>query len=90
MEGDWLEAGLALEGVTFDEVLRVGGRFMAGMAKHRSAEPDSLGVRVGEEEFFFFGRDRVGFTEKTLVKSRDKMKPRTTYEPGVPSWLTCC
>lgn len=50
MEGDWLEAGLALEGVTFDGVLRVGGRFMAGMAKHRSAEPDSLVVRVGEEE----------------------------------------
>ena len=50
MGGDWLGAGLALEGVTFDGVLRVGGRFMAGMAKHRSAEADSLVVRVGEEE----------------------------------------
>jgi len=52
------------------------------------------------------GRDRVGFAEKALVKSRDKMKPRTPYddddvfysflqkqnlgEPGVPSLLTCC
>lgn len=44
------EAGMALEGVTFDGVLRVGGRFMAGMAKHHSAEPDSLVLRVGEAE----------------------------------------
>ena len=44
------EAGMALEGVTFDGMLRVGGRFMAGMAQHRSAEPDSLVVRVGEAE----------------------------------------
>jgi hypothetical protein len=26
------------------------------------------------------GRDRVGFAEKALVKSRDKMKPRTPYD----------
>lgn len=49
MGRDWVEAGLALEGVTSDGVLRVGGRFMAGMAKHRSAEADSLVVRVGAE-----------------------------------------
>jgi hypothetical protein len=31
-------------------VLRVRGRFMAGLATHRSAEPDTLVVRVGIEE----------------------------------------
>ena len=41
MEDEWVAVGLALEGVTFDGVLRVGGRFMAGMAKHRSAEANS-------------------------------------------------
>jgi hypothetical protein len=31
-------------------VLKVGGSFMAGLATHRSAEPDTLVVRVGLEE----------------------------------------
>lgn len=31
-------------------VLKVGGCFMAGLATHRSAEPDTLVVRVGFEE----------------------------------------
>jgi hypothetical protein len=31
-------------------VLRVGGCFMAGLAMHHSAEPDTLVVRVGAEE----------------------------------------
>ena len=31
-------------------VLKLGGCFMAGLASHRSAEPDSLAVRVGLEE----------------------------------------
>jgi hypothetical protein len=31
-------------------VLKVGGAFMAGLATHRSAEPDTLVVRVGSEE----------------------------------------
>jgi hypothetical protein len=31
-------------------VLKVGGAFMAGLATHRSAEPDTLVVRVGFEE----------------------------------------
>jgi hypothetical protein len=31
-------------------VLKVGGSFMAGLASHRSAEPETLGVRVGCEE----------------------------------------
>jgi len=31
-------------------VLNVGGCFMAGLATHRSAEPDTLVVRVGFEE----------------------------------------
>lgn len=44
------ELGLALPGVTWDGALRVAGRFMAGMAKHVSAEGDSLVVRVGPEE----------------------------------------
>jgi hypothetical protein len=31
-------------------VLKVGGAFMAGVATHRSAEPETLVVRVGVEE----------------------------------------
>jgi hypothetical protein len=31
-------------------VLKVGGSFMAGLASHRSAEPETLVVRVGFEE----------------------------------------
>lgn len=31
-------------------VLKVGGAFMAGLATHRSAEPDTLVVRIGFEE----------------------------------------
>jgi hypothetical protein len=31
-------------------VLKVGGSFMAGLASHRSAEPETLVVRVGSEE----------------------------------------
>src|ERR671919_502467 len=31
-------------------VLKVGGSFMAGLATHRSAEPETLVVRVGFEE----------------------------------------
>ena len=31
-------------------VLKVGGSFMAGLATHRSAEPETLVVRVGLEE----------------------------------------
>jgi hypothetical protein len=31
-------------------VLKVGGSFMAGLAMHRSAEPDTLVVRAGVEE----------------------------------------
>ena len=31
-------------------VLKVGGSFMAGMATHRSAEPETLVVRAGFEE----------------------------------------
>src|SRR6185295_17531803 len=31
-------------------VLKVGGCFMAGLATHRSAEPETLVVRVGFEE----------------------------------------
>ena len=31
-------------------VLKVGGAFMAGLATHRSAEPETLVVRVGVEE----------------------------------------
>jgi hypothetical protein len=48
--------GLALPGVEattkYDgsPVLKVGGAFMAGLATHRSAEPDTLVVRVGFEE----------------------------------------
>lgn len=50
MADEWVTVGMALAGVTFDGVLRVEGRFMAGMAKHQSAEADSLVVRVGPEE----------------------------------------
>ncbi len=52
--------GLALAGVEattrYDgsPVLKVAGIFMAGMATHRSAEPDTLVVRCGFEE-----RERV-------------------------------
>jgi hypothetical protein len=48
--------GLTLPGVEaatkYDgsPVLRVGGSFMAGLATHRSAEPDTLVVRSGLEE----------------------------------------
>jgi hypothetical protein len=48
--------GLALPGVEatikYDgsPVLKVGGSFMAGLATHRSAEPDTLVVRAGFEE----------------------------------------
>ena len=31
-------------------VLKVGGCFMAGLATHRSAEPETLVVRIGSEE----------------------------------------
>ena len=31
-------------------VLKVGGAFMAGLATHRSAEPDTLVVRIGFED----------------------------------------
>jgi hypothetical protein len=31
-------------------ILKVGGSFMAGLATHRSAEPETLVVRVGFEE----------------------------------------
>jgi hypothetical protein len=60
MKRDAFEAvrkvGLALPGVEattrYDgaPVLKVGGAFMAGIASHPSAEPDSLVVRVGLEE----------------------------------------
>jgi hypothetical protein len=49
-------AGLALPGVEavtkYDgsPVLKVGGAFMAGLATHRSAEPDTLVVRAGFDE----------------------------------------
>jgi hypothetical protein len=49
-------AGLALPDVEaatrYDgsPVLKAGGCFMAGLAAHRSAEPDTLVVRVGFEE----------------------------------------
>ena len=49
-------AGLALPDVEattkYDgsPVLKAGGCFMAGLATHRSAEPDTLVVRVGFEE----------------------------------------
>lgn len=48
--------GLALPGVEaatkYDgsPVLKVGGCFMAGLASHPSAEPDTLVVRIGFEE----------------------------------------
>jgi hypothetical protein len=48
--------GLALAGVEattkYDgsPVLKVGGAFMAGLATHASAEPDTLVVRVGVEQ----------------------------------------
>ena len=48
--------GLALPGVEaatkYDgsPVLKAGGSFMAGLAMHRSAEPDTLVVRSGVEE----------------------------------------
>jgi hypothetical protein len=48
--------GLALPGVEaatkYDgsPVLKAGGSFMAGLATHRSAEPDTLVVRIGFEE----------------------------------------
>ena len=50
------KAGLALPDVTVtttydgSPVLKVGGSFMAGLAMHRSAEPETLVVRVGLEE----------------------------------------
>ena len=49
-------AGLALPDVEattkYDgsPVLKAGGSFMAGLATHRSAEPDTLVVRIGFEE----------------------------------------
>ena len=48
--------GLAMPGVESttkyggSPVLKLHGCFMAGMATHRSAEPDTLVVRVGDEE----------------------------------------
>jgi hypothetical protein len=48
--------GLTLPDVTAETrydgspVLKVGGSFMAGLATHESAEPDTLVVRVGLEE----------------------------------------
>jgi hypothetical protein len=48
--------GLALPGVEATSkydgspVLKLGGCFMAGLATHRSAEPDTLVVRVGLED----------------------------------------
>jgi hypothetical protein len=38
-------------------VLKVGGAFMAGLATHRSAEPETLVVRVGVEEREHFLED---------------------------------
>jgi hypothetical protein len=47
--------------------------------KHLSLEPNNrVCVRV-----CLCGCDRVGFNEKTILKSRDPMQPRTTYELGV-------
>ena len=50
------DVGLTLQGVeavrTYDgsPVLKLGGCFMAGIAMHRSAEPDSLIVRIELED----------------------------------------
>jgi hypothetical protein len=50
------EVGLTLPGVEYDirydgsPRLRVGGRFMAGLATHASAEPGTLVVRADVEE----------------------------------------
>jgi hypothetical protein len=55
--------GLALPGVEattrYDgsPVLKVGGCFMAGLATHASAEPNTLVVRVGYEEREWFIAD---------------------------------
>jgi hypothetical protein len=38
-------------------VLKLGGCFMAGLATHRSAEPDTLVVRIGFEERQWFLED---------------------------------
>lgn len=49
-------AGLRLNGVKATTrrdgtpILKVGGNYMAGMAAHASAEPDTLVVRIGMEE----------------------------------------
>ena len=42
-----VEASIRYDG---SEVLKAGGSFMAGLATHRSAEPDTLVVRFGVEE----------------------------------------
>ncbi|HEV8316136.1 MAG TPA: hypothetical protein VGQ10_01925 [Vicinamibacterales bacterium] len=42
-----VEAGTRYDG---SPVLKVGGAFMAGLATHHSAEPETLVVRVGLEE----------------------------------------
>jgi hypothetical protein len=50
------QVGLALAGVEavtkYDgsPVLKLGGSFVAGLATHRSAEPDSIVVRVGMDD----------------------------------------
>jgi len=55
--------GLALPGVEattkYDgsPVLKLGGCFMAGLATHRSAEPDTLVVRVGLDDRELFLED---------------------------------
>lgn len=42
-----VEAGTKYDG---SPVLKAGGSFMAGLATHRSAEPETLVVRIGFEE----------------------------------------
>ena len=58
-------------------VLKVRGSFMAGLATHRSAEPDTLVVRVGFEEREWL--PQLSFGARAIVADR----PRGPARPAV-------
>ena len=68
------EVGLALPGVEaaakYDgsPVLKVGGSFMAGLATHSSAEPESLVVRATFEDRAWLLEDAPGWMRRAYLR----------------------